>query len=69
MPSQETFREVQTSFKAEMMGKNEILCSGQKKTTKQNKTKNPSKNMGSIHLLEEAGTKCSVVLPLDFGIF
>lgn len=39
------------------MGKKEILCPGQRK------------KMDYIHLLEEAGTKCSVVLASDFGIF
>lgn len=39
------------------MGKKEILCPGQEK------------KKGYSYLLEEAGRKCGVALPSDFGIF
>lgn len=66
MPSQETFRDdVQTS-KAVMSIGVEKLKSRERKTSC---VLGRKKKMGYIHLLEEAGTKCSVVLPSDFGIF
>lgn len=64
MPSQETFRDVQTS-KAVNIGVEKLKSWGRKKSCVLGR----KKKKGYSHLLEEAGRKCGVALPSDFGIF
>lgn len=70
MPSQETFRDVQTFSQPVSAGVEKLKSQKRMKLcVLGRKQKQNPENMSYIHFLEEAGTKFSVVSPSDFSIF